>query len=117
MDSRWFLFGAVVGLLILLFDKPLAVQVQQALPFLSPAVPQAGNQKILAGNSTSVVSQSGSCCPSYSAVTAAPVSPSTSVIAPMQSTPVTPRVRLYAGSPAPPVTAPISISPIITGVN
>lgn len=109
MDSRWFLAGAVVGLLILLFDKPLAGAVEQNIPFIAPAVPTNQAQKILAPNSTNVVNQV-SCCPSYSAVTAAPLSPATSIIRPSHSLPVIARV-FVAGSPAPVPVTPKSITP------
>jgi hypothetical protein len=98
--ERWFLAGAVVGLIILLFDKPLANEIAgEFIPGTigHPDVQPAPPDKVLPSNPTGCTS-----CSQSQVNVAAPLSPPTQVQAPSTSTPA----RVYyesqvQGSPAP----------------
>lgn len=98
MDSRWFLAGAIVALLILLFDKPLAQAIEENVPFI-PGPEQtpipANPPNILPSNPTGC----GACSGTQTTI-AAPASPIAGVRMPGQSHQLGNRVQ-PAGSPAP----------------
>lgn len=102
--ERWFLAGAIVGLLILIFDKRLAEEIigEVSGPNIGnqPSIVGATSvpQNILPSNPTGCVS-----CKGQVTTVAAPQSPSNTVLAPSQSrrAPVYGEAIQVQGSPAP----------------